>query len=187
MGIQQSSMSCVDDTKKCSLTSYKPYKEYAKYVKSIPDSDPDKQKKINSYVCDNKNGSVTQCCDKNSMSANDIVTNAKLIKIIPNKEYQICSRCSTTECENKNCVGFKKPTNYELCKARSIDPNKIIPEVYIDRILESSVYPDCYPMCQTTLNPTKVIEGFTEPTLINKSYPNMVLDQAVEIRYSNVK
>lgn len=153
MGQQQSSMICSDEAKKCSLSKPIPYKTYSLFANTIAQNDPNKQSKLNKYVCGNQTGTITECCDINSPDANKVAPiGSNLINPILDAtgkiiEYQIC-KCSTSSCQKQNCAGFKQPTNYELCKARSVDPKNVIHvNPYVDRILENHTYPTCYPMC----------------------------------------
>ena len=153
MGIKQSSMMCIDENKKCSVTSPISYNDYTAFGNTIPNNDANRQQKLDAYVCGNKSGKVLQCCDKNGPNANVTANGSNLINPIMDAngkiiEYQIC-KCSTTACQTQNCVGFRKPTNYELCKARSINKtDTIVLNTYIDRILEPKAYPDCYSNCK---------------------------------------
>ncbi len=152
MGIQQSSMMCADEDKKCAVVPPMPYSIYNTYAKTIPISDPNRQKILDTYVCNNLPGKVSQCCDKNSATANVIAQNGALINPVLDAqgritEYQIC-KCTSENCERENCVGFRKPTNYEFCKARATDQMNVISmNTYIDRILEPHMYRDCYNLC----------------------------------------
>lgn len=151
MGINQSSITCVDPAKKCTLTKMK-YQDYNTYAQTIPTTDKDRDAKLNKYVCGTKIGSIMQCCDKSDNSLGVLANGSNLINPVMDKngqitEYQIC-KCTTKQCESDNCKNFKIPTKYELCKARSVNPSDVIHvNPYIDRILIDNTYPDCYNNC----------------------------------------
>jgi len=154
MGIQESHMACIDETRKCSFSEPVPYNTYDEYALSIPYSDPAKEEKIKQFVCKGNNGNVVQCCNPKSPNSTEILTEKKhkLIKPIYDAsgniiQYQVC-KCSTDECKKENCSDFKQPTRYEACKARSVD-NKNIDSTnsYYDIISTENTYPDCYAPC----------------------------------------
>jgi hypothetical protein len=152
MGIQQSFISCDDENRKCSYQR-KSYPEYDQYVNSVQKNDPNREKKIKEFVCGNKKGKIAQCCDRNSINANMLANGSNLINPVMDSngditEYQIC-KCTSSVCEEIGCKGFRTPTNYELCKARSVDPSNVISiNEYIDKISFDKTYPDCYDTCQ---------------------------------------
>ena len=152
MGIQQSYMSCDDEVKKCSIKKVS-YPDYDKYVNSLQKDDKEREKKVKEFVCGNNNGIIQQCCDKNAKNANVLASGSNLINPVIGAdgtitEYQIC-KCTSKICEEMGCKGFRTPTNYELCKARSVNPSDVISiNEYIDKIPINKTYPDCYPMCQ---------------------------------------
>lgn len=166
MGIEQSSMMCADTKNKCSVTSPISYKQYNDCVKAIPANDPNRQQKINACTCGNKTGTPTQCCDKTSATANLPADAAKsrLYNIIYSadgsiQEYRLCKCVAASnsatdlakkkECEQQKCSGYKTPTNYDLCKIRSKNPNSIKSKNdNYDVIAPNNTYDDCYATCK---------------------------------------
>ena len=152
MGLLQSSMMCANEQAKCSYST-KTYDEYNTYSKTIPATDTTKQSKLQTFMCGSHEGSLTQCCDKTSVSSSNVSTTGKLINPILGSdgnivEYQLC-KCTDDTCAKTNCAGFKKATNYELCKARSVKPDDTVyVSKYIDKILAANAYPDCYSSCK---------------------------------------
>lgn len=150
----QSYMSCIDVSKKCSLLTPIQYQMYDEYQRTIKD-DENRARKLEMYVCGNKLGKVTQCCDKTAKNANEIVINGPRYKEIKNSkgeivEYQLCA-CNTELCKKEFCSdadGFKPVDNYMFCKTNATDPKqkrKVNP--YINSIVASNTYPDCYALC----------------------------------------
>lgn len=152
MGIQQSFMSCDDKNKKC---TYKltPYQTYNNYTNSIRRDDVDRNKKIREFVCGNNDGEIIQCCNKNASDADVSAIGGNLINPVLNSdgnivEYQVC-KCTSLTCEEIGCKGFRRPTNYEWCKARSVNEKDIISKnEYIDIIPIEKTYPNCYDNCK---------------------------------------
>lgn len=153
MGQEQSSMTCVDAKKKCTYNIPIPISQYNTYAKTLPQTDANRQKKLNDYVCKNNVGDLMQCCDPNGANANEIAKGSKLINPIMDAsgnitEYQICN-CTTQQCKDDNCKGFRQPTNYEWCRSTPIKASDLIHvDAYIDRVLEPKTYPNCYGACQ---------------------------------------
>lgn len=152
MGLQQSYMACHDENKKCSFGTPVQYTSYAEYKKSILDTDPIRNRKLDEYVCGKYLGKPTECCWKEASDANDIVE-GPLIKIVKDSneipiEYQIC-QCETQKCEQKRCADFQKPTKYTLCKARSQQEQNVRKvNQWINSIVASNTFPDCYAPCK---------------------------------------
>lgn len=154
MGIQQSSMQCTNEEKKCSFTQPMPYNEYITFTKTLAPnlSESEKQKAIATHVCGTNTGVVNQCCNKTSATANTLATPTKYIKKTYDvggniTEYQTCN-CTSEACHKINCPTFVPATNYEICKARTINANKTIKvDQYVNRMAVNDLYIDCYKIC----------------------------------------
>lgn len=168
MGINYSKISCVDTEKKCSQLTPIQYLVYSKNIKGK------NQEQIKQYVCGNKVGQITQCCDPFDPAANDIVEDSQLIDVIRDNNgkytnFRVCE-CDTKDqkCIDQYCKGYKLPTQYEKCKARNQYNNNVCqcteqqrkdpknncdkcntrfnPKVY--DIVASNAYDNCYALCQ---------------------------------------
>ena len=155
MGLQQSSMQCVNNDSKCAYTTPITYQEYIQYVNTLPKdmTELDRQNKIKTNVCGSYNGNVVQCCNKNGENANKLTNPPKFIKKGVDAygnitDYQVCN-CTTDECRKINCPDFVQATNYELCKARVSQEDKLIKvDQYINKINITDAYIDCFNVCK---------------------------------------
>jgi len=150
----QSYMSCVNEPKKCNLLTPIQYEMYDDYKRTLPNDD-NMKRKLEIFVCGTKIGKVTQCCDKTVKNANEIVNDGPRYKEIKNSkgeiiEYQLCN-CKTELCKKEFCPdtdGFKQVDNYMFCKTNASDPKQIRKvNPYINSIVASNTYPDCYALC----------------------------------------
>lgn len=147
MGINYSKIMCADEPNKC---AHFPPIPYPIYSKNIRDKTPEQ---IKTYVCGTKIGTEMQCCDPFDPAANDLVNDSNLIKAVKNDqgeytEFHVCT-CSDTACEQEFCQDFKKPTQYEKCRARAVNPEhelKQSPHVY--KVVASNTYGNCYQLCK---------------------------------------
>jgi len=146
-GVNYSKIICVDPAKQCAI---QPSIPYAVYSKNIKDKSPEQ---VRDYVCGGKPGNSYQCCDPYDPAANEIVKDGRLIKVIRDKdgfyqEFHVCT-CDNQKCEEEHCKGFKRPTQYEYCRARA--PNKdheiqVSPNVY--KVVAANTYTNCYQQCK---------------------------------------
>lgn len=155
MGIRYSKIICADPKNKC---AQQPPIYYPVYSENIKDKT---QEQIQRYVCGNKTGQIYQCCDPLDRTAGDIVKDANLIKVIRDdkgmyREFQVC-RCESTDtqCEQQYCKDpeFKRPTQYEFCRARAVNKQDEIPvsdKVY--RVVAANTYTNCYLPCKQSAN-----------------------------------
>lgn len=151
MGMIYSSMSCNNEQLKCSYNQ-QTYNDYNNYSKTIKNN-PNEQKLLNSFVCGSHTGTVNQCCS-NTGSFKNIVPNKYFLPIYDTNgkltEYRNC-KCGDNDpnCVKTHCVGFKPATGYDLCKARSINPeDTIYVDKYVDKIIAANSYQDCYSPCK---------------------------------------
>ena len=143
---------CADEGKKCSKSVPMPYNTFQQYANTIPNTDTEKQNKLKKFVCGTNNGTLMQCCDSEDVSFRVNATGSNLINPIIDAsgnitEYQIC-RCTTQKCEKQNCVSFRTPTKYEVCKISNVKKENVIQkDSYVNRILINNTLPDCYKKC----------------------------------------
>lgn len=150
---QYSYINCVNEEKKCSFAEPMAYSKYDEYAKTVPLTDKERSTKLNTFVCGSNKGTTLQCCNKNDKTLQELATGSNLINpILDSKgnvtEYQIC-KCTTKKCEERNCVGFKVPTKYEVCKTRGVKIENIVTvNSFINKINATNAYPDCYDICK---------------------------------------
>ena len=94
MGTTYSKVMCLDATNHCTQTPLIPYPTYQQNISKMT---PTQQ---HEYVCGQKQGFVTQCCDPFDASASHIVDNGPLLRVIRDQQGQYTDfywcRCDTT-------------------------------------------------------------------------------------------
>jgi hypothetical protein len=148
MGINYSKVMCVEPNRNCVTQAPIPYPIYAKNIKGK------NKDQIHNYVCGNsKQGSIFQCCDPFDPASQEIVQDSNLIRIIRDndgqyKEFQVCT-CTDKKCEEQYCKDFKKPTQYEKCRARTVKKEDQVPvSANVYKILAANTYTNCYEQCK---------------------------------------
>jgi|UniRef100_A0A6C0BIT1 hypothetical protein len=151
MGINYSHVMCAASNKDKTCAQFPPI-PYLVYQHNIKNKTP---QQIQSYVCGTREGRPVQCCNPWDPAANDVVTEAPMLRSLKNQEgqyteFQICD-CQTPACENQYCPvnqGFARPTQYELCKARPVDPaNRIRLSEHVYKVVAANTYTNCYQLC----------------------------------------
>lgn len=147
-------MACNNSTLKCYYNNLIETEKYFEHINTIIGKDDNETLKLrNEYICGtNKQDTLVQeCCLKTDKTTTELV-NGKLMKINKDEngnitEYRICN-CKNKQCEEKICKDFKQPTQYEVCKARTFNPEHLEKISHFEhKISYANSFPDCFNKC----------------------------------------
>lgn len=148
-------MACNNPTANCYYNELINTDKYFEHIYTITGAnDAETLKLRNKYICgtNTDNFAIQECCLKNDQTNTKLVDD-KLIKIMRDAngtitDYRVCN-CGNKICEEKVCKDFKKPTEYEACKARTADPkNREEISSFEYKISVNNSFPDCYSKCK---------------------------------------
>ena len=148
MGLNYSKVMCANETKQCRYGQNIPQQTFLD--QTVGKTDAEKQE----FVCKRAPGVARECCDPFDPLAAEVVkekTNKVKIDLDKNGKYTafyVC-KCKDQACEDKNCPGFKQPTQYEKCRIRAVDKaNEEHLSDFVYKVLPANTYTNCYKQCE---------------------------------------